>query len=138
MLGRVVRDPLGVESAARIAEGLGLLPADTVMAAEKTTEVRAATTRGGVRFTGYEIHLGMTHIEGTAEPFARLDDGRVDGACTNGVVGTYLHGALENADVCAELFDVPVQALTPKREQYQRLADWFERHGRGLSQLGLS
>ena len=55
-----------------------------------------ATTRYGVRFGGYEIHLGVTTLDnGDAAPFARLDDGRIDGACVDGVVGTYLHGALE-------------------------------------------
>ena len=108
MLGRTVCDPLGVESQASSAEGLGLLPVDTTMAAEKTTEVRSAITRGGVQFGAYEIHLGITAVEGGVEPFARLDDGRFDGACVDRVVGTYLHGALENAEVCAELFGVPV------------------------------
>ena len=137
MLGRTVRDPLGMESNAAFVEGLGLLPIDTTMAAAKTTEVRSAVTRGGVPFTGYEIHLGNTTVDGEVEPFARLDDGRLDGACLNRVVGTYLHGALENADVCAELFGVPVPAAISKREQYERLADWFEGHGRGLSRLGV-
>jgi len=137
MLGRVIRDPDGIESSAGSAEGLGLLPAETVLAAEKTIEVRTATTRGGVRFSGYEIHLGITTLDPLVEPFAQLDDERFDGACMNGVVGTYLHGALESAGVCAELFGVSVQGVMPKQEHYQRLADWFDRHGRGLSQLGL-
>ena len=45
--------------------------------------------------------------------------------------------ALENAEVCAELFRVPMPALRPKHQQYERLADWFAAHGRGLSHLGL-
>ena len=102
MLGRRILDPLGVESAESITRGLGVLPIDTVMAAEKTTEVRSATTRGGVSFAAYEIHMGMTTIDEGVEPFARLDDGRADGACVGRVIGTYLHGALENAAVCSE------------------------------------
>ena len=137
MLGRTIADPLGVESQASAARGLGLLPIDTTMASEKTTEVRSATTRGGVPFAAYEIHMGITTIDDGVEPFARLDDGRADGACVGRVIGTYLHGALESADVCSELLGVPVAPGTAKREQYDRLADWFEQHGRGLEQLGL-
>jgi adenosylcobyric acid synthase len=138
MLGRTIRDPLGVESSARGAEGLALLPVYTVMAADKTTEVRAATTRGGVAFGAYEIHMGQTTAAAPLEPFARLDDGRAEGACAGRAIGTYLHGALENADVCAELFGVPVAAVAAKTEHYARLADWFERHGRGLDRLGIT
>jgi adenosylcobyric acid synthase len=138
MLGRLIRDPSGIESSAGIAEGLGLLPAETVLSAEKTIKVRTATTRGGVRFNGYEIHLGVTTLDPPVAPFAQLDDERFDGACMNGVVGTYLHGALESAEVCAELLGVSIQEAMPKREHYQRLADWLDRSGRGLSQLGVS
>lgn len=137
MLGRTVHDPLGIESDVQCASGLGLLPVVTVMGAEKHIEVKRATTRGGVYFTGYEIHVGSTKIEGRVERFAHFADGTADGACVPGAIGTYLHGALENPDVCAELFGVPVPALVPKREQYERLADWFEQHGRGLARLGV-
>ena len=54
-----------------------------------------------------------------------------------GVIGTYLHGALENPDVCAELFGVPAPSVVPNTEHYVRLARWFEQHGRDLSRLGL-
>ncbi len=137
MLGRTIADPLGVESKTSTARGLGLLPIDTTMAADKTTQVRTATTRGGVPFAAYEIHMGVTSIDAGVEPFARLDDGRAEGACVGKVSGTYLHGALEHADVCSELLGVPVAPGAAKREQYERLADWFEQHGRGLEQLGL-
>jgi adenosylcobyric acid synthase len=137
MLGRAVHDPLAIESDVRFASGLALLPVVTVMAGAKRTEVRHAVTRGGIRFTGYEIHLGTTDVEAPVEPFARLDNGSADGACVPGVIGTYLHGALENPDVCAELFGVPAPSVVPNAEHYARLAEWFERHGRDLSRLGL-
>ena len=134
MMGRRIDDPLGVEGGGS-APGLGLLPVVTVMKPDKRTEVRSATTRGGTRFTGYEIHMGETSFEGSAQPFARFDDGTADGACLPGAIGTYLHGALENPDVCVELFGVPMASLTPKRDHYERLADWLEQHGRGLNRL---
>jgi adenosylcobyric acid synthase len=138
MLGREIADPAGVESDLRAAPGLGLLPVTTVMATEKTTRTRSARTNGGTPFTGYEIHLGATIVEEPCEPFAVLDDGGNDGACRPGVMGTYLHGALENPDVCAELFGVPAPVSVHRSEHYARMADWFERHGRGLSRLGLT
>ncbi len=134
MMGRRIDDPLGVEGGGS-APGLGLLPVVTVMKPDKRTEVRSATTRGGTRFTGYEIHMGETSFEGSAPPFARFQDGTADGACLPGAIGTYLHGALENPDVCVELFGVPIASLTPKRDHYERLADWLEQHGRGLDRL---
>ena len=97
MLGRVIGDPAGMESPHQSADGLGLLPAETILAADKTTRVRTATTAGGVTFGAYEIHLGVTTVERPAVPFATLDNGDVDGACVERVVGTYLHGALESA-----------------------------------------
>jgi adenosylcobyric acid synthase len=137
MLGRSVHDPLGVDSNIGFAEGLNLLPMATTMSAEKRTEIKTATTRGGVRFTGYEIHMGRTQIDGVLEPFARCDDGMVDGACDGSVLGTYLHGALEDPRVCAELFGVSAPLFSTKQEQYEKLADWFEEHGRGLDRLGM-
>ena len=137
MLGRTIHDPLGVDSDVRFAPGLALLPLATVMGNEKTTRVRTALTPGGTRFTAYEIHMGVTEMEGSLPEFAAFEDGATDGARLPGVIGTYLHGALENPDVCAELFGVPPPVVVSKTAQYDRLADWFECHGRNLSQLGL-
>ena len=134
MMGRRIDDPLGVEGGGS-APGLGLLPVVTVMKPDKRTKVKSATTRGGTMFTGYEIHMGETSFEGSAQPFARFQDGTADGACLPGAIGTYLHGALENPDVCVELFGVPIASLAPKRDHYERLADWLEQHGRGLDRL---
>jgi adenosylcobyric acid synthase len=137
MLGRVIRDPAGMESSQPSADGLGLLPAETILATDKTTRVRSATTRGGATFGAYEIHLGVTAVDRRAVPFATLDDGDPDGACVDRVVGTYLHGALESAAVCSELFGVSMEAVASKHEQYERLGRWFAQHGRGLDRLGL-
>ena len=138
MLGRAIRDPFGVESDVREASGLGLVAATTVMAAEKTTEVKRATTAGGIGFTGYEIHMGTTAIEGSCAPFATFEGGGSDGVRLPGVVGTYLHGALEHPDVCAEVFGVPPPVVASKAEHYARLADWFEQYGRNLGRLGFN
>ena len=108
MLGRSVADPAGIESDTAWIEGLGLLPAATTLTCEKRTRAVRATTAGGVTFGGYEIHVGVTtpgQAAGTV-PFATLEDGTTDGMCSRAVIGTYLHGALESAGVCAEIFGV--------------------------------
>jgi adenosylcobyric acid synthase len=139
MLGRAIHDPDGMESATGEAAGLGLLPAVTRLSREKQTRAVAATTPGGVRFGAYEIHLGVTAIDRGAgdEPFARLDDGTVDGVRRAGVIGTYLHGAFEDPDVCAEIFRIDAPVAAAKADHYQRLAAWFAQHARHLDHLGL-
>ena len=138
MLGRIVRDPDAVESPTPAADGLGLLPVETTMARVKRARAVSATTRSGVTFGGYEIHMGVTTAAPDDElrPFAALDDGSQDGACRNNVVGTYLHGALEHPAVCAEVFGISPPSPVFKAAEYTRLAAWFEEHGRHLDRLG--
>ena len=140
MLGRDVADPTAVESARTSAQGLGLLAASTVLTREKQTRVVRATTAGGVTFGGYEIDLGDTRLadEAEATPFATIEEGGLDGACRRGVIGTYLHGALEDVDVCREIFGVELPSTPAKAVHYDRLADWLDEHGRELSRLGFS
>jgi adenosylcobyric acid synthase len=126
MLGTSIRDPGGVESATTHAEGLGLMAADTVLTAEKTTRVVKATLPGGVTFGAYEIHLGLTKSD--AGPFAMLEDGTPDGVRLERVMGTYLHGAFEHAAVCAEVFGVNLTPALTKESEYRRLTEWFERY----------
>jgi adenosylcobyric acid synthase len=111
LLGRVVRDPHGVESAPAEAAGLGLLPVETTFAVDKATfRVRARVLGGpgwlsaaaGQEVDGYEIHMGrtdgglrwldITHRNGRATGLrdgAVSDDGRL--------WGCYLHGLFANA-----------------------------------------
>jgi adenosylcobyric acid synthase len=137
MLGRSIADPHRIESSRERADGLGLLPIDTTLAPEKTTAVRSATTRGGARFTAYEIHVGETVVDGDVVPFAVLDDGRADGACVGRVMGTYLHGAFEDPAVCAEVLGLPAAQPRTKQQDYDRLADWFAEHVRHVDALGV-
>ena len=138
MLGRRVDDPTGIESDVESAAGLGLIPSTTTLTREKQTRAVRATTAGGVTFGGYEIHVGVTAADAAlpSAPFATLEDGTTDGFCGDRVIGTYLHGALESAEVCAEVFGVQMPPLADKAVNYQQLALWFERHGRHLDRLG--
>ena len=139
MLGRSICDPARMESTAGSADGLGLLPVSTELTPDKRTRAVAATTRGGVPFGGYEIHVGVSTLDRGARttPFARLEDGGDEGIWSDRVIGTYLHGALEHAGVCAEIFGIDVPAATRKDDDYERLAQWFGRYARHLDELGL-
>jgi adenosylcobyric acid synthase len=164
MLGLRVSDPAGVESSNGCAEGLGLLPIETVMLEEKTTRVvQAKCALSGVEFEAYEIHMGETRlVEGTKTAGGEGDNGsstcesscagqlaaakhfawvggQSEGCRCEGVVGTYLHGALETPAVLRSMlgdvarrrgkaFDPSSVCGDPKDEHYDRLADWFEQH----------
>lgn len=95
MLGRTIADPDGVEGAPRTLPGLGLLDIETVMRGEKRLiAVTGATSRDGLPFSGYEMHVGDTTGPDTRKPLLRFADGRPDGAVSaDGLVaGTYVHG----------------------------------------------
>jgi len=128
ILGENIRDPEGLESTSGVASGLGFLPAQTTLMREKTTILRRATLPGGTAFSAYEIHLGVTTCSAPLPPFARFDDGTPEGVRTERIVGTYLHGAFEDAGVCSELFGVDVAGAVSKDAEYAGLADWFERY----------
>ena len=136
MLGHRIADPHDME-AGGAADGLGLLPVTTTLTGEKRTRAVAARTARGVEFGGYEIHLGQTTLlgSGALPPFATLEDGSHDGAVAPGVVGTYLHGALEHPAVCAELFGIDAPVVASKAQGYEQLADWFEGNARDLGAL---
>jgi adenosylcobyric acid synthase len=144
MLGTVLDDPDGVEGPRRRVRGLGLLPVRTRFAARK----RTAAVRGklaGARelfgdapaIAGYELHMGRTERDGCA-PFAtlrRADGSRaLDGAVSpdGRIVGTYVHGLFESADVRRALLGALARrrglAFTPRPapdDRYADLSAWF-------------
>ncbi len=96
ILGRRIADPDGIEGRAGSVEGLGHLDVETVLTAEKSLVSVTGTTADGAPFAGYEMHVGRTEGPDCARPFARLSDGRPDGAvsASGRVAGTYVHGLL--------------------------------------------
>jgi adenosylcobyric acid synthase len=110
MLGRRIKDPLGVESALPDIAGLALLPVETVFEPSKATyqaEARVLSGPGWLAalhdqtIQGYEIHMGRTMsqqpwLEIVQRNGTRLAvaDGTV--AATGRVWGCYLHGLFAN------------------------------------------
>ncbi|MBM3725415.1 MAG: cobyric acid synthase [Acidobacteria bacterium] len=127
MLGESVEDPYAVESANAFVAGLGLLPIRTVMAREKATIAVEAQTPGGAVFRAYEIHMGRTTTPPGAQPFASVN-GLPEGLRHRRCIGTYLHGALEDAAVLSELLGRPIEPPPPREESYDRLGEWFAAH----------
>jgi adenosylcobyric acid synthase len=147
MLGRVVRDPAGIESSDGEAPGLGLLPvATTFESAKATFQVRARVLGGpgwlakaaGQEVEGYEIHMGQTTggnpwLEITCRNGAPA--GLPDGAVSDEgrVWGCYLHGLFANAALrrlwLASLSDVWTGMESPAASLHvtlDRLADAVE------------
>jgi adenosylcobyric acid synthase len=102
MLGKVIRDPKGLEGPPGEAQGLGLLDIETVLEGEKVlSPVQGRGAETGASFSGYEMHLGRTFGPDCARPVLRFSDGRSDGAASadGRVSGCYVHG----------LFSAPAQ-----------------------------
>ena len=98
MLGRRVIDRDGIEGPPGEAAGLGLLDVETTLTPGKALRpVRGHALNAP--FHGYEMHIGETLGPDAARPFARFEDGRVDGAVSadGRVIGTYVHGLLADA-----------------------------------------
>ena len=106
MLGKHISDPAGSEGGGNI-DGMGLLEHETVFAAKKTRSQTAGTFSGiegifeslnGLRFQGYEIHMGMSDSEQSV-----IQKGNV--------YGTYIHGIFDEDGIAESV----VRALYEKR-----------------------
>ncbi|MDW7693735.1 cobyric acid synthase [Flammeovirgaceae bacterium SG7u.111] len=134
MLGISIEDPLHTESNYSFMTGLGLLPVKTTLEEEKVTEQQTFQFKGiSEKCSGYEIHMGTSELENSAEPLATLADGRKDGCWVDEKCwGTYLHGVLDNDEIINQLIAPYVKGelkarkvdyQTFKEEQYDKLAD---------------
>lgn len=137
MLGKRISDPQGVELLGDM-EGLGLLPVSTLFTPEKTRTRVAATVQApafsGAALDCYELHMGIT--QGEAPPFARLSNGKEEGAAQGLVFGSYLHGLFDSGALTERLaqwllrrkgLEAPDRAIEPRdsyrQRQYDLLAD---------------
>ncbi|MDF0752299.1 cobyric acid synthase [Marinobacter sp. 71-i] len=138
MLGREVLDPDGLEGEVGSTEGLGLLDMATRMVAGKQLQDVAGVLRlgaGKTRFTGYEMHNGVTTGPALERPLAMLD-GSPDGAISDDgqVMGTYVHGIFDEAEAASEILQwaglrsqgQAVDYQKHRLQQLDRLADHVE------------
>ena len=154
MLGKSIADPDGVEEGGTI-RGMGLLDADTVFEAEKARtriEGRVLNPDGilkplaGAKVTGYEIHMGRTHVSSETMPFTEIVDTitgehKIEGACGNNVYGSYIHGIFDNQEIAVKMvraiaaskgiteeMDMEIDFAAFKETQYDLLADELRKH----------
>ena len=114
MMGETIADPEGSEGGGSI-RGMGLLPAETVFRAQKTTAQAAGELLAvegdlaaltGHKTRGYEIHMGQTTLRPGAKPLQRLrrgEDTLLDGCQHQNAYGTYLHGVFDEGGVLGAL-----------------------------------
>ena len=107
MLGKIIKDPYGIESTQKEIKGLGLLDMRTTLSQhKKTCQVKAVDTLWGKNISGYEIHHGRTmkspNLEAAFEITARNG---VAARCYDGAIskdrrirGTYIHGLFDGRD----------------------------------------
>ncbi|QDQ98434.1 cobyric acid synthase [Tomitella fengzijianii] len=132
MLGREIRDPVGVEGPAGVrVPGLGLLDAVTEFGAGKVLGLPRGTALG-VAASGYEIHHGRVTVGSGAGFLGGVRDGLV--------FGTMWHGALEGdglrsawlravAHARGRSIDVGNVGFAAAREnRLDRLADLVDEH----------
>lgn len=115
LLGREISDPHGTEGGGS-ARGLGLLPVYTEFSEEKTTVQVSGRVNdigrigklggffeclSGAEFEGYRIHHGVTRVDGAA--LSALTTGEAEGAFSENIMGTYVHGFFDNAELCGRL-----------------------------------
>lgn len=108
MMGQVVRDPKSMESPHPEALGLGWIPMETTLIWPKQTrwvQGFLADPADSLPISGYEIHMGRTTPLSESHPLAKIrstseSDWRLEGAVLDemAVVGTYLHGILDNQE----------------------------------------
>ncbi|WP_218243424.1 cobyric acid synthase [Comamonas fluminis] len=149
MLGEALIDLHGVDGN---AAGLGLLPLATLFAQDKTVQPTTLTlptvqapwnALTGVQARGYEIHHGQTQLRadmqaGAAQPAQELLPGMLWQGGNPAVLGTYLHGLFENAEVIHALFGQGAPSL---EQVFDRLAkgvgEWFGSAGFAPEQKSL-
>lgn len=130
MLGQTISDPYGTEGGGTL-RGLGLLPVETVFQIQKTRTRVTASGCGwfeGAFIEGYEIHMGQTASQSTA-PFCILSDGRTEGAVNGNIMGTYLHGLFDSAQMVEQLADrlCRQKGIAPDSHTVMNYRDYQER-----------
>lgn len=150
MLGQDITDPEGVESKPGSSAGLGYLALKTELTGDKILRSVSGTTldsglaAAGMPIQGYEIHTGRSSGPALQHPLFKLTQPNrseqphyVEGAYSEQVCGTYVHGCLDQPEVLAAVLawaGADVEALQAtdalaysdiKQQAFERLADVF-------------
>ena len=140
MLGRVIRDPGGIEGAPGESTGLGVLELETELSSRKLRRnVEGVVFPGTVQeapVRGYEIHMGLTRGPALDRPATRLSGAPEGAQSADGqILATYVHGLFDDPRACASILGwaglrgATVVDLNLAREaSLDRLADSIEEH----------
>ncbi|MBS3775589.1 MAG: cobyric acid synthase [Bacteroidales bacterium] len=138
MMGKSIADPYHVEGDIAFIPGLGILPVETTLSQEKTTEQCTFSFLGGsMECKGYEIHMGETNHQ-NGEPLCITDKNHNDGYFLNYKTwGTYIHGIFDNQEVINHILSengtsglqsTSFDYAAYKEEQYDKLAALVREH----------
>ena len=147
MLGQTLNDPEGLEGMDQMGlqSGLGLLPLATTFTGTKSLRQRTIQSLWPMdtQLTGFELHYGTTTPDPGLQPLSS-DPGLgwwTPGPKESSVVGTYLHGLLDNGPWrrawlnslrrqrgLQPLPNEPKNHSTHRELLLDRLADAFEQH----------
>jgi adenosylcobyric acid synthase len=111
MLGSVLDDSQGIEGKPKRGQGLALLALNTVFGQAKELRegvAEASLFNGKFKVKGYEIHQGRSRVYAPDKVWLRRAKDRVIlGSMdpSGRVLGTYLHGILDNAQFTLALLD---------------------------------
>lgn len=132
MMGKSIADPYHVEGDIAFIPGLEILPVETTLSQEKTTEQCTFSFLGGsMECKGYEIHMGETNHR-NGEPVCITDKNHNDGYFLNYKTwGIYIHGIFDNQEVINHILSengtsglqsTSFDYAAYKEEQYDKLA----------------
>ena len=135
ILGKEIKDPLGVEGSPREVKGLGLLDLATTFNGKKKTRQVKAKNNEGLVVRGYEIHNGVSECLDDKSIWIQGEAGEVLGMKSRNVYGTYLHGIFEEEDFAYTFINKYVSQLEChekvsykeyKMNEYDKLCDILE------------
>ena len=135
MMGEWIYDPEHVEGEIERLPGLGILPVETTLTGEKTTQQCNFVFQEKFKGSGYEIHMGET-ISTQKSPTCKIEGGKNDGWFLNEKTwGTYIHGIFDNTDIIKNILsnagvktNMEINFKQFKEEQYDKLAQLIRKN----------
>lgn len=139
MLGEFVDDPNGLEGQPGKTKALGFLPVQTILKAPKTTTLSEFLWEEA-KGSGYEIHMGHTHMDRNQALLAitsrnAVDCNDLDGCAIKGgqIAGTYIHGFFDSQEIIkkwlqwinVEIDNLPEDFSFIKNSNYEQLKNHF-------------